>query len=102
MNDYSDLLERLGRAATRVRGNKGPKRRLLHAAFEDVVPLRTADFPPEHQADWNALMQAMLRVPDPKNGAAYASIEAMDDDEVQRWCDVIVRIHADILRNPRR
>ena len=102
MKDYSNLLERL-QEAVRLLKQQGdtPKERLTSAILH-VAALMTKEFPPDLQAEWDALQKAIQRVSDEERGSARASIDAMTHDEVQRWSDVIIRICANIRNKPRR
>ena len=57
-----------------------------------LSPLMTREFPPELWAAREELQGAMGRVPDDRIGSARASIAAMDDSEVKRLSDEVIRI----------
>ena len=91
--------EKFNLAGHTLKGIGSPKDRLV-GAFDTIMLLRPEEVPEEKQNDFNRLFEKMTRVrPEANEGPVQATVNSMDDTEIERAIARISSMHAAIKRH---
>jgi len=91
--------EKFNLAGHTLKGIGSPKDRLV-GAFDTIMLLRPEEVPEEKQNDFNRLFEELTRIRSEANTSpVQATVNSMDDAEVERSSERISSMHAAIKRH---
>lgn len=81
-------------------GARSQRARLVGAYAYSLIHLKPDDLPKEIREQFRQFQHDMTRVPAKGDeGSIQATVDAMDDEEVQRMVDAIVSMHDTVTRH---